>query len=77
MPANLTKGTASGKCSAMIFGNFADLYIGQWGGPDIVVDRTSTATAIKGEIGLVINAWNDCLVAEPKSFAVIKDITIA
>lgn len=77
VPANLTKGTASGKCSAMIFGNFQDLYIGQWGGLDIVVDRTSTATAIKGEIGLVINAWNDCLVAEPKSFAVIKDITTA
>lgn len=77
VPSNLTKGTASGNCSAMIFGNFADLYIGQWGGLDIVVDRTSTATAIKGEIGLVINAWNDCLVAEPKSFAVIKDITTA
>lgn len=77
VPSNLTKGTASGTCSAMIFGNFADLYIGQWGGLDIVVDRTSTATAIKGEIGLVINAWNDCLVAEPKSFAVIKDITTA
>ena len=77
VPADLTKGTAASKCSAMIFGNFQDLYIGQWGGLDIVVDRTSTATAIKGEIGLVINAWNDCLVAQPKSFAVIKDIVTA
>lgn len=77
VPDNLTKGTSSQNCSAMVFGNFQDLYIGQWGGLDIVVDRTSTATAIKGEVGLVINAWNDCLVAEPKSFAVIKDITIA
>ena len=77
VPSNLTKGTAADKCSAMIFGNFQDLYIGQWGGLDIVIDGSSAATAVKGEIGLVINAWNDCLVAEPKSFAVIKDIVTA
>lgn len=74
VPSNLTKGSAASKCSAMICGNFADLYIGQWGGLDICADGNSTANAIKGEIGIVLNAWNDTLVAEPKSFAVIKDI---
>ena len=57
----------------MIFGNFEDLYIGQWGGIDLVVDPYTLATS--GEIRFVLNAYNDVLVAEPKSFAVIKDIT--
>ena len=71
VPSNLTKGSGS-NLSAMIFGNFQDLYIGQWGGLDIVVDPyTSKKTA---EIEICLNAWNDVLVAEPKSFAAIKDI---
>jgi HK97 family phage major capsid protein len=38
VPSNLTKGSASGVCSAIIFGNFADLVIGMWGATDILVD---------------------------------------
>ena len=75
VPSNLTKGSAANNCSALIFGNFQDLYIGQWGGLDIVVDPyTSKRT---GEVEICLNAYNDVLVAEPKSFAAIKDITIA
>lgn len=73
VPSDLTKGTASEKCSALIFGNFQDLYIGQWGGIDIVVDPYTGARS--GEIYITINAWNDVKVVEPKSFAAIKDIT--
>lgn len=72
VPSNLTKGTATSKCSAMIFGNFQDLYVGQWGGLDITVDNVTLAR--KAEVGIIINAWNDVLVAEPKSFAKIVDI---
>lgn len=72
VPSNLTKGTASGICSAMIFGNFQDLYIGEWGGLDLVVDPYTKAGS--GEVVITINAWNDVLVAEPKSFAKIVDI---
>lgn len=71
VPSNLTKGSGS-NLSALIFGNFQDLYIGQWGGIDIVVDPYSSKKT--GEIEICLNAWNDCLVAEPKSFAVIKDL---
>ena len=75
VPSDLTKGTASGKCSALIFGNWQDLYIGSWGGVDIVIDPLTKAG--EAEILLYLNSWDDCLVAEPKSFAAIKDITIA
>lgn len=73
VPSNLTKGTAAAKCSALIFGNFQDLYIGQWGGIDIVVDPYTGART--GEIYTTLNAWNDVKVVEPKSFAAIVDIT--
>lgn len=73
VPSGLTKGTAASKCSALIFGNFQDLYIGQWGGIDIVVDPYTGAR--NGEIYLTLNAWNDVKVVEPKSFAAIVDIT--
>lgn len=73
VPSTLTKGTAASKCSALIFGNFQDLYIGQWGGIDIVVDPYTKAR--NGEIIITLNAWNDIKVVEPKSFAAIVDIT--
>jgi hypothetical protein len=71
VPSNLTKGTGTG-LSAAIFGNWEDLFVGQWGGLDIVVDPYSLAEY--GDIRLVLNAYNDVLVAEPASFAAIKDI---
>lgn len=71
VPSNLTKGSGTG-LSALVFGNFKDLYIGMWGGIDIVVDPYSSKKS--AEIEICMNAWNDVLVAEPKSFAAIKDI---
>ena len=75
VPSTLTKGTASGSCSAMIFGNWEDLYIGHWGGVDIVIDPYTLAAY--GDVRFVLNSWDDCVVVEPKSFAAIKDITTA
>ena len=72
VPANLTKGTAADKCSALIFGNWSDLYVGHWGGIDLIVDPYTGKR--KGEIEICINCYNDVLVAEPKSFAAIQDI---
>lgn len=71
VPSNISKGTGS-NLSAAIFGNWEDLYVGHWGGIDIVVDPYTLAA--NGDIRLVLNAYNDVLVAEPASFAVIKDI---
>ena len=73
VPSNLTKGTAASKCSAMIFGNFEDLYIGHWGGVDIVVDPYTLAA--QADVRFVLNSWDDAVVAEPKSFAAVVDLT--
>jgi HK97 family phage major capsid protein len=45
IPSNLTKGSASGVCSAIGFGNWADLVIGMWGGLDMMLDPYTAATS--------------------------------
>lgn len=71
VPSNITKGTGS-NLSAMIFGNFEDLYVGHWGGVDIVVDPFTLAA--QADVRFVLNSWDDVKVVEPKSFAAIQDI---
>lgn len=71
VPSDLTKGTGT-KLSAIIFGNFQDLVIAQWGGLDIVVDPFSLS--LEGDVRIVLNAWNDVKVIQPKSFSVITDV---
>ena len=45
VPSNLTKGTSSGVCSAIIYGNWSDLVIGMWGGLDIMLDPYTGSSA--------------------------------
>ena len=71
VPANNTKGTGN-NLSAIIYGNFQDLVIAQWGGLDIVVDPYSLS--LQGDVRIVLNAWNDVKVIQPKSFAAIVDV---
>lgn len=71
VPSNLTKGTASGVCSAGIFGDFSQLFIGQWSFLDLTVDNYSKKK--EGYIELVANAFLDVMVRQPKAFSVVKD----
>jgi HK97 family phage major capsid protein len=71
VPANLTKGDASGTCSAIVYGNFADLVLGMWGGMDFTVDPYTLAK--KAQIEVTVNTFWDILVKRPKSFSGIKD----
>jgi HK97 family phage major capsid protein len=71
VPSTLTKGSASGICHAIIFGNWADLIVAQWGGYDLVVDPyTGSKNAL---VTLVVNSWWDTAVRHPESFAAMKD----
>lgn len=71
VPSDLTKGTASGVCSATIFGNWSDLLIGMWGGLDVMLDPYAGATA--GTKRVI--ALQDCDVAvrHVASFAAMLD----
>lgn len=75
VPSNLTKGTSSEVCSAIIFGNFNDLIIGQWGGYDLVVDPYSSKKA--AEVEIVLHSFHDVAARNKESFAAMKDALTA
>ncbi|WP_195360325.1 phage major capsid protein [Odoribacter splanchnicus] len=74
MPSDLKKGTGT-NLSAMLFGNFSDVIVGQWGGLDIIVDPYTLKKSAQVEI--TMNAWHDVFVRHDESFAAIKDIKTA
>ena len=73
VPSNLTKGNGTGLHS-VIFGNFAELLIGQWAGLDVVVDPYSSSK--NALVTIVVNSWWDAAVRHAQSFAAIKDADI-
>ena len=74
VPNTLTKGTST-DCSAMIFGNWADLIIGMWGGLDIMLDPYSLSTT--GAKRVVALQDVDIQARRVESFAAIKDARVA
>ena len=75
IPSNLTKGTATAIASAIIFGNFNDLYVGLWGGVEFIVDPFSAKKKAQTEI--TANTFYDIKVARTQSFAGTKDALVA
>ena len=71
LPSNITKGTGT-DLSAMIFGNFNDLVIGQWGGLEVLVDPFTQATT--GVTRYVINSYFDVAVLRAASFSASDEI---
>ena len=72
VPSNLVKGTGT-NLSAMIFGNWADVLIGQWGGLDILVDKFASGTS--GGTRVVALLDMDIAIRRAASFAAIIDAT--
>lgn len=71
VPSNLTKGSGT-DLSAAIFGNFADLLIGMWGGLDLQVNPYSLDTT--GSVRVTAFQDMDIAVRHPESFAAITDL---
>ena len=71
VPNNLTKGTSSGVCHAVIFGNFNELIIGEWGALEVLLDPYRLKK--QGMIELTATYFCDVAVKHGASFAAIKD----
>jgi HK97 family phage major capsid protein len=69
--SDLTKGTSSGVCSAIFYGNWADLLIGEWRALDVLVDPYTGATA--GTVRVVVFQTVDIAVRQAASFAAMLD----
>ena len=75
VPSNLTKGTSSGVCSAMLMGDFSQAMVGFWGnGIEIVVgeDSDDFSKALTSVRAIVTY---DVAVRHAESFAAVLDIT--
>lgn len=75
VPSNLTKGTSSGVCSGIIFGNWADLIIGMWGALDLTTDIYTGSTS--GTVRVVALQDVDIAVRHAESFSAMKDALTA
>lgn len=75
VPSNLTKGSAAGKCSPLIFGNWADLMIAHWGVLDVIVDPYTKGK--QGAVVITVLQDVDIAVRSAESFAAVKDIVTA
>lgn len=74
VPSTLTKGQSS-VASAIILGAWSELFIGLWGGLDIVVDPYSRADY--NEVKLVFNQFADVALRNAESFAAMKDALVS
>ena len=70
--STLTKGSASGTCSAIFFGNPADYWIGYWGGLTLEILRDSS-NAITGQYRLAAAVYYDGGVVRAQSFSAMLD----
>jgi HK97 family phage major capsid protein len=74
VPSTLTKGSSS-VCHAVIFGNWNELIIGQWGGIQIIVNPYARDT--ESIVRITINSFWDVAVRHAASFAAIKDALLS
>ena len=72
VPSNLVKGASGAVCSAELYGNWAELLIGEWG----VLDLFPDPYVLADSGGLAIRAFKDVDVAvrHAASFAIIVDM---
>ena len=73
VPSNLTKGSTSGSCSAMIAGDFSQLLMGSWGNsPDVLVDPYGNND---GAVKIIVFSEIDMAVRHAQSFSACLDYT--
>lgn len=77
VPDNLTKGTSAGVCSALVFGDLAEIFVGFWGplAVDLLIDGTTQAR--DGRIRIVARAEVGVAVRNIDAFVAYKDLLSA
>ncbi len=72
VPSDLDKGSSSGVCSAIVYGNFADLLIGMWGDSvNVIVNPYSKDT--ESIVRITAFSFADVAVRHAQSFSAMQD----
>lgn len=74
VPSDLVKGASGAVCSALIFGNFADLLLGYWSEFDLLVNPYESTAYSKGNVQVRGMITMDVDVRHAESFAAIQDM---
>ena len=67
----LDKGTSTGVCSAIFFGNWNKMVLAQFGALDLLADPYTPS--LKHQVNLVLNAFYDVGIEYPGAFSAMKD----
>lgn len=73
--STLTKGTSTGVCSAIFYGNWSDLILAFWGGMDMVIDPYTLA--IQNQLRITANTYADVNIRHVESFSAMLDALTA
>jgi HK97 family phage major capsid protein len=71
--SSLTKGTSSGICSELLYGNWRELLIGMWGVMEIAVNPYDSTGFKNGDVILRVMQTADVGVRHGASFAIMSD----
>jgi hypothetical protein len=77
VPSNGTKGTSSGVCSALIFGDWSSLYIGFWSELDLLVNPFDSTAYAAGSVLVRAMMTCDVQLRHAAAFAATTDILTA
>jgi HK97 family phage major capsid protein len=77
VPDNLVKGTSGAACSALVFGDLAEVYVGFWGplAVDLLIDGVTQAR--DGRVKIIARAEVGVAVRNIGAFAAYKDLLSA
>jgi HK97 family phage major capsid protein len=71
VPSTLTKGSSSGVCSALIYGDWKEMFVAMWGSLDVIVDPFSSSTS--GDVRISAFQDYDIALRHAQSFSAMKD----
>ncbi|UZS00261.1 phage major capsid protein [Chondrinema litorale] len=75
VPSTLTKGSSSGICHAIIFGDFSKVIIANWAGIDLIINPfTKSKNAL---VEFTVNSWWDIDMEHPESMAAMLDALLS
>ena len=76
VPSNLTKGSTSGECSAVLFGDYSQALVGFWGsGMELAVSDSDGSDFTKALTSVRAITTLDVAVRQASAFAAILDVT--